>query len=245
MTYREARQDLDNGKSVLFTGTPCQIEGLHTFLSKEYPGLLCMDIICHGVPSPLVWDQYVSYREEMAGASTDRISFRNKQYGWKNFSVCFMFGNNQVYLAKHRDDLFMQAFLHDLCLRPSCYHCRFKKIDRASDITVADFWGAEHVCPEMDDDKGLSLVMVHSQKGEDVLSDICGKLRFREVSLLEAIKYNKSAVRSAAEPNARSGFMRDAGREPFDKLISAYVRRSGTMRQRIERILQKGRLWKG
>src|SRR5690606_17661880 len=101
--------------------------------------------ICHGVPSPMVWKKYIKYREEKAGSSTERIAFRRKDEGWKRYSVSFTFKNDTEYRQNFREDLFMKAFLKDICLRPSCYDCKFKTIHRESDLTLADFWGVQNI----------------------------------------------------------------------------------------------------
>ena len=154
-TYGEAKQALQAGRKVLFTGTPCQIEGLKSFLQgREYPNLYCMDVICHGVPSPLAWQTYVSEQETRAGVPARRTFFRHKKYGWKTFALLLEFSNNKAYECVLSKDAFMQAFLQNACLRPSCHACHFKKLNRVSDITVADYWGVQNQQPDMDDDKG-------------------------------------------------------------------------------------------
>ena len=128
-TYQQAKQALQEGRKVLFTGTPCQIEGLRSFLQgREYPNLYCMDLICHGVPSPLVWKTYITQMEMHTGAPVRRAFFRDKKYGWKMFALLLEFSDNKVYENILSKDAFMQAFLQNACLRPSCHSCRFKKL---------------------------------------------------------------------------------------------------------------------
>ena len=194
-TYKKAKEVLDSGKEVLFSGTPCQISGLKTFLGKSYNNLLCIDIICHGVPSPMVWKKYIKYREEKAGSSTERIAFRRKDEGWKRFSVSFTFKNDTEYRQNFREDLFMKAFLKDICLRPSCYDCKFKTIHRESDLTLADFWGVQNILPDLDDDMGTSLILVNSDAGQAMLEQIKEKVTCKKVDLNEAIKYNAAAIK--------------------------------------------------
>lgn len=221
-TYLQAKADLEAGKIVLFTGTPCQIEGIKSFLRKDYKNLITMDIICHGVPSPMVWDRYVAYREKEAGAPATRMFFRHKEYGWKTYAVLFEFSNNTAYVRRLGDDLFMQVFLHDLCLRPSCYACNFKTIYRTSDITVADFWGIETVCPELDDDKGASLVLIHSKRGKELFSAIQGKLCCKAVALDEALRGNPAINHSAQKPKDRDAFMKDILHDSFEVTVHRY-----------------------
>lgn len=218
-TYTQAKQLLNSGKEVLFTGTPCQIAGLKAFLGKHYKNLLCVDFICHGVPSPKVWERYVEYRKKIAKSSVQRIAFRQKNEGWKRFSVLFLFKNGTEYRKNFRQDLYMKAFLKDICLRPSCYDCKFKTLHRDSDITLADFWGIEKILPDMDDDKGTSLIFINSKAGQTMFDKIKDKMFFKEVDIKEAIKYNVSAIRSVNLNPKRNEFFSKIDDEPIDRLI--------------------------
>lgn len=171
-SFLECKSFLEQGRYVLFTGTPCQIEGLKKFLGKNYENLLCMDIICHGVPSPKLWKHYVNFQEKKLASRVVKTAFRRKFDGWKQFSLSFTFANDSEYCASLNKDSYLQLFLKDVCLRESCYQCSSKKLNRVSDITVADFWGIQNELPEMDDDKGTSFVLVHSEKGKKIISEL-------------------------------------------------------------------------
>lgn len=222
-TYRQAENALKQGRRVLFSGTPCEIEGLHRYLRREYENLLCVDLICHGVPSAKLWEKYVSYRENCAGAAAQRTFFRHKKYGWKTYAVLFEFANNTAYEQVLSKDLFMQMFLQNLCLRPSCYACAFKKKNRVSDITLADFWGCDSVCPELDDDKGLSLVLIHSKTGVDIWKGIKDAVDSRAVNLNDALKGNIAYTRSCAMPPQRNLFMKDIDTLEIPELAKKYL----------------------
>ena len=239
-TYIQAKTDLEAGQTVLFTGTPCQIEGLKAFLRKDYDNLVTMDIICHGVPSPMVWEKYVALQEAFAGAPAERMNFRYKKYGWKAFAMQLEFSDKSEYVRRHGEDLFMKAFLYDLCLRPSCYQCSFKKINRVSDITVADFWEIEDICPEMDDDKGTSLVLIHSQRGSDLFGAVSEKMRYQTVDFAESTKYNPAMISSAAMPKHRDIFMEKVcATQDFEGLVRQYATKKLTAKERIKKILRK------
>ena len=240
--YVQARADLEAGKTALFTGTPCQIEGLKSFLGKEYDNLIAMDFICHGVPSPMVWEKYVALREKKANAPVTRVSFRDKQYGWNAFRMLLEFANGTVYTCSHHDDLFMRVFLRDLCLRPSCYQCSFKKVHRVSDITVADFWGIQNVCPEMDDDQGTSLVMVHSEKGAEIFRHLRKKMDCREVPFEAATRDNSAMIRSAEKPKHRDSFMRRILTEDFEPLAAKFIRAPLKPKTLLKKLLKKAGL---
>lgn len=224
-TYRQAEVFLKSGRLVLFSGTPCQIEGLLAYLKKSYENLITQDLICHGVPSPMVWQKYIKYREAIANSSSvQKISFRSKNTGWKGYSVFFSFENGEKYQVMHDKDPMMQAFLNNLCLRPSCYECAFKTKARRSDITLADFWGIKNVLPDMDDDKGTSLVLIQSPKGQEMFLKIKDSLSFVEVAPDIAISYNSSMTKSATLPKNRNAFLRKISVEHFLKITKKYSR---------------------
>jgi len=222
-TYMQARHLLKSDRKVLFTGTPCQIAGLIAFLKVPFDNLLCVDIICHGVPSPKVWKKYIELREKEAGSAVQRISFRLKNEGWKRYSVSFLFKNDTEYRQNLKNDLYMNAFLKDLCLRPSCYNCKFKTLHRISDMTLGDFWGIQNITPDMDDDKGTSLLFVNNKSGMDMFERIKDKIIYKEVDINEAVKYNTGAYKSAAYNPNRDRFMQGIiNNEPFDILVKKY-----------------------
>lgn len=166
--YVDAKRFLNEGRKVLFSGTPCQVAGLHKFLRKSYDNLLSVDLICHGVPSPKVWRMYL---EEVVkqGQSISCVEFRNKEKGWKKFSFFLSYnrvGKTVSMLSPFTENHYMKAFLSDIILRPSCYECKARGCSSQSDITIADFWGIETLLPEMDDDKGTSLVLVNTNAGK-------------------------------------------------------------------------------
>jgi coenzyme F420-reducing hydrogenase beta subunit len=221
-TYKQIKGFLSQGQLVLFSGTPCQIGGLKAYLQNDYEKLFCVDIICHGVPSPEVWQKYVAYREKRAKSPTRRISFRRKDEGWKRFSVSFSFENNTEYLQTLDKDLYMQAFLRDICLRPSCHACNFKTLHRQSDITLADFWGIQHILPEMDDDKGTSLLLLNSNSGKKMFECIKNQIVYQEVVMSHAIAYNQPAIKSALQNPKRKTFFKELDQMAFDKLVSRH-----------------------
>ncbi len=221
-SYADAKTYLEQGRTVLFTGTPCQISGLIAFLKKDYDNLYLQDIVCHGVPSPAVWDAYLEHLETRFGGKVIDVSFRDKKAGWKNYLLSIKFGNGNVYSNKHSDDLYMRGFLHDYYLRLSCYECKHKGVDRESDITLADCWGIEEICPELDDNKGTSLIIVSSSKGKLLFDNIAKELSLRKTDLDCALKYNQSIVRSANEYPKRNKFENEFQQKPINVLLKKY-----------------------
>lgn len=229
-TFKEVEKQLEKGRKVLFSGTPCQIAGLKSFLDKPNDSLFTVDIICHGVPSPLVWQKYIEYREAIAGSKARRIAFRRKDEGWKLYSISFIFENDKEYIQTYKSDLYMRAFLKDICLRPSCYNCQFKTLNRDSDITLADFWGIQNILPEMDDNKGTSLLFVNSKKGLGMFEEIKGNIISKKVDINEAVSYNLAAVRSSRYNPKREDFFREIDKLPFEQLINKYCSNSVLIR---------------
>lgn len=221
-SFLECKSFLEQGRYVLFTGTPCQIEGLKSFLGKDYENLLCMDIICHGVPSPKLWKHYVNFQEKKLASRVVKTAFRRKFDGWKQYSLSFTFANDSEYCASLNKDSYLQLFLKDVCLRESCYQCSSKKLNRVSDITVADFWGIQNELPEMDDDKGTSFVLVHSEKGKSVIEHLTN-CKIKKIDVELGIKYNPSLIRSVRKPKLRDTFFYDLEKLSFEKLIKKYT----------------------
>lgn len=223
-TFRQVKSDLDNGKKVLFAGTPCQVAGLKSYLQKDYLNLLAVDFICHGVPSPLVWQQYVDALKKKLNSKITEISFRDKKDGWKSFNFKLMTANGDVFYEKHGDNTYMKGFLKDLYLRPSCYDCKFKTLKRAGDITLADFWGIEKIISDMNIDEGVSLCWSSSEKGKQVLADVLNRTDYYEVKLREAIKHNSSAIKSVEMHKNRDKFFEEVNNSDADiiSLIEKY-----------------------
>jgi coenzyme F420-reducing hydrogenase beta subunit len=227
-TFKECKLYLDQGKYVAFSGTPCQTGGLKAYLSKDYENLLCIDIICKSVPSPKVWEEYLGYRERKSDSKITGIAFRYKNPSWHNSLLRFQFENGTEYRETGRNDPYLRIFGSDICARYSCYKCSFRTLNRESDITIADFWGIEHLCPEMFDNKGTSLVMINSKKGEEFFEKVREKCVLRRFDINPAIRYNPRAVRSREKPirrldKRRKKFFKNLNVLPFDVLVKKYI----------------------
>lgn len=221
--YNQAETFLKQNRQVLFTGTPCQIAALKSYLKRDYENLFCIDIICHGVPSQKVWKKYILHHEKRTGAKVVEAGFRNKNKGWKLFSMSLSFDNSSQYTETLDKDLYMKAFLKNVSLRPSCYNCNFKTLNRQSDITLADFWGIQIVLPELDDDKGTSLVLINSDKGNSMFDSIKDSISCKSVDINKAvIPHNTAAVGSVHKNPNREKFFEELDTVPFDKLVNKY-----------------------
>lgn len=220
--YVQAKEFLEAGRSVLFTGTPCQIEGLKAYLHRDYSNLYTQDLICHGVPSTVVWKEYVKFREKRAKNFVKKVEFRYKKYGWKRYSILFEFMNDGQYCKKCSQDRYMEGYLKNIYLRPSCYQCVFKKWNRKSDITLADFWKIEEIFPEMDDDKGTSLVFIHSEKGKYLWDAVKESTKYKQTDSRAVVKYNMAMLQSAEIPKERGEYIQAAKTHELDSVLNKY-----------------------
>lgn len=244
--FAEIKKQLEAGYLILFSGTPCQCMGLKSYLRKEYDNLIMTDIVCHGVPSPKVWQTYINYRsqKENNGNRPIRINMRSKASGWSRYgySTEFDYGNGKISCIHNSQDLFMKAFIGNICLRNSCSDCKAKGVERCTDFTLGDYWGIWNQHPEFDDNMGTSIVLVHSQKGREILNQLSDKFECLEVDIEDAYRENKSLIDSSpAHPN-RDEFLSQVTAENFEDLVRKYfpqeiAQKSGLL-QKIKRRLK-------
>lgn len=217
MIYQSVKSTLDNGRPVLFVGTSCQVAALYCYLGKSYENLYTADIICHGVPSPLVWEEYL---RQCHGEKIIRsISFRDKTKGWYAFSMRMEYEDGVSYCKLAKKDPYISGFLASLFLRPSCYQCQYKTVNRASDITLADYWGVELVHPDLKEQQGVSLVLLHSEKGKLLLERVEDGLHFGITDATRAIAMNHAAQHSVPMHKKRQIFFERFQTESFERLV--------------------------
>ena len=222
--YQQVQSVLNSGRPVLFTGTPCQISGLRLFLGKDDPNLLCQDIICHSVPSPKVWTDYLAEQMHSHDSSIRNIQFRKKEPNWEGYHFRIDFEDGSSFDCPGNENSYMKAFLNGLISRPACYRCPFKGLHRDSDITLADFWGVRQVCPPAFYEKGTSLVLLHTQRGVDVFSRISGKLSAREVDPIQAVSQNSAAISPCVQGKNYARFWKYYTGKGLDGLIHECLR---------------------
>lgn len=236
--YKNARHFLEKGRRVLFSGTPCQVAGLHKYLREQYDNLITVDFVCHGTPSPGIWGGYIERgKDYLCG-----VEFRNKKKGWQNYCLKLDYnlsGRKRSTITPHAQDLYMRAFLFDYILRPSCYSCKAKDNSSHSDITLADFWGIQKVFPELDDDKGTSLLFVNSIAGEKALN--LNHYIFKDSTYDCAKILNPSCYQSTKEPIDRNSFFdmveKKGERAALKKFVGANGGLIGLIKKIIHRIL--------
>lgn len=223
-TYSKAREFLNAGRPVLFCGTPCQAAGLKAFLNKEYDNLLVCDLACHGVPSPKIWKMYLDFIGGKFQSPVASVSFRDKSTGWNDSSMKITFKDGRQYVGKVAREIFFIGFGKSIFNRSSCYGCRFRIDNTKADITLADFWGIDRQGGGFTDNKGVSLVITHTEAGEKALSQIRDRIFMERRPLEGAVKHNPRLVSSVAEPVGRKSFFDDlkAGYD-FDRLRRKYM----------------------
>lgn len=217
--YEQIKQDLKNGRLVLFSGTSCQVAAVKNFFNCRTDNLILMDIVCHGVPSPRVYKDYIKWWEKCVGSPVTYIDFRNKRlFGWSTHIESVYFGE------KRKDScVYTNLFYGHETLRPSCYVCPYKDIDHPGDITIADYWGIDNAAPGFNDDKGVSLVLINSEEGNRWFKKATenGSISYQETEIEKSMQ---SPLEHAFEcPEDRTQFWDDYKRMQFDEVVGKYA----------------------
>lgn len=201
-SFKKTKEYLVEGKYVLFSGTPCQIEGLKNFLDKDYNKLITVDLICHGVPSPKLWREYLKYQKKKFKSDIEEISFRNKTYGYHSGTMKIKFNNGKTYFGSARVDLALKSFFKEISSRPSCYDCAFKKKSHVSEFTIFDCWSFEKLVSNgKDDDLGYTNILVNNKKGKKIYNEILADIYSYPVDINMAIKLDGIMVENSAIPH--------------------------------------------
>lgn len=220
--YYLVKEYLISGRKVLFSGTPCQIDGLRLFLGKDYDNLLTIEVICHGTPSPVVFREYIDYMEEKLNGKIVSLNFRG-EIGGEALIMKMKTNNGRLYQEDKFTDPYFKLFLSNNCLRESCYQCPSRGLYKRSDITIGDFWGVENVAPELVDGGGVSLVMMHTSKGKNAFDSIKDDCSGVIVDFDDAIKGNNAFYESYSRPILRNDLSKDIERMSFERLYHKYA----------------------
>ena len=218
--YEQVKNDLDSDAIVLFTGTPCQVGGLYSFLGKkEYKNLITADIICHGVPSPKVFEKYRSFMSK--NNKIVKYIFRDKKkYGWRASLDTFVFDDSTQSGGK----LYYELFYGHYSIRPSCFNCKYKSLNRKSDFTIGDAWGIEKNLSSLDDDNGVSLVLVNSSKAENIICKIKDSVIMEECN-----------IDNFLQPCLVENWKQNPGRKTFWKIFNVFGFKAGYNFSRINK----------
>lgn len=219
--YQDVSAQLKKQRQVLFVGSSCQIGGLRSFLGMDPKGLICVDFICLGVPSPKIWRDYLDVFFDRNKIKA--INFKDKSNGWHSFSFRLE-GEDGTFKEIGTKNPFFIGYFKQLYSRPSCSECIFKQGDRVSDITISDCWGYDHIAPELDDDKGLSSIVCHTEKGYRLFQAVQERLVWKEADMQDILRYNSNYQSSAPMGRDRKRFWNDYDRLSKEELFERYCR---------------------
>lgn len=204
-TYKDVKKDLENGTVVFFVGTPCQNAGLKMFLNnRNLESLYTMDFICHGVASDLIWQEYI--KELSQKKRVKNVVFKSKPHGWKKWYFRAEYEDGSFYHIRGSMNRFMASYLSYANIRPSCYECCFKGLQRNTDFTISDCWGVGEMDSEMNDNKGLSALILHSDRGYEIFNKIKDKVTFKEYDPQILMEGNWTTSRSVPQNPVRKEF---------------------------------------
>lgn len=218
------KKHLMNGKFVCFSGTPCQIAGLKQYLNKDYENLLLVDLVCHGVPSPMLWKKYLSMMETKYHSKVVRANFRSKKYGYQSSSMNLKFENSMDYYGSPRIDVLLKTFYSNIALRPCCYKCPFKGAERTSDITIYDCWHGASILGTRDDDLGYTSVLVRGDKGQKVIEQLAVYLMLYKESIERVVPINGGMMTACAKKHRnRDDFYIAVNNEGLEKAFDRFL----------------------
>lgn len=242
-TYSEAKAALKAGRTVYFSGTPCQVAGLKSYLRREYENLITQDVVCHSTPSPQIWKNYKRLLEKTYNGKITSFSFRYKKNGWEGYYIRAVFDNGSEYLRKAAEDPYQQGFIKGLYSRPSCYSCRFKGIQRTSDITLADFWGVRNIMPEAYEPNGTSIVLLHSKKAENLFQKIAPEIRTFSAEANTLLTFNQAAYAPVKKPKRCKQFYKSYKKTEFGQLVEICCKE--TLLEKAAEVWHKSLLYRG
>lgn len=220
-TFSLVRKDLEDGRRVLFSGTGCQVSGLKQFLEKPYPNLASLDIVCHGVPSRKVWNRQLRCLAEKGKKEIVAVDFRNKKdFGWADHVETITL-RDQKREYKIHSRVFKTLFYEHYILRPSCHSCPNKSLERPGDLSLADFWGIDKAVPGFNDNQGISLVLVNTQIGKELLSEAANQLEIKEVAVQQGMQ--TSLIKPFQMPPTRKAFWVAFHEKKFSFVIKHYT----------------------
>ncbi len=218
--FLQVKNDLKDGRVVLFSGTPCQCEGLLSYLNQtktDCKRLLLCDIVCHGVPSPMLWKDYLEFCEKNKNGKPENIEFRDKKFGWNTHIESYCVNGE-----KYTDKIYTTLFYRHECIRKSCFKCKYTSTSRVGDFTLADFWGIQNDNPEFNDNKGVSLFFINTEKARLIFDTLKGKVHYFDADIENAVKFNPMLEKPFQEPNGRQKFWNEYVNNGFEYVAKKY-----------------------
>ncbi len=235
--FAEIKRDLSDGRKVLFTGTPCQVDGLRRFLGDHTEGLVCVDLICHGSPSPKILREQFRFIEKKTRRKLVNYQFRPKRWSWHvHREIAHLEGGKELHSNAY-SDLWQQIYYMRLCHRPSCHSCQYSNIDRVGDLTIADCRGIDKIVPDFGSDAGVSLVLVNTPLGEEVMEKLLSTMKTQELSLESVMQ---PPLRQPSKPNGRrEHFWAIYHKDGYEAAIKFYFGKHYALKYKIKKILKK------
>ena len=238
-SFRQVKALLEEGTQVLFTGTPCQVDGLKRYLGKDDPNLLTCDLVCHGVPSPAVYRAWLDGLERARGSKATNVRFRDKTDGWQKARLTVDFADGSQYAHPLYETPFGRGFGSQLFLRPCCTRCRYAGTEkRPADLTLADFWGLDEKAElPTDRAKGISLVLAHTARGQAALDGLAGQAGRAERPLAEAVAGNPRLSHPVSPSPRRPAFFSAFAALPFSEVEKRFLSRPSLPYRAASRVL--------
>lgn len=233
--FAQVREDVKAGKYVLFSGTPCQVAGLIATLKNiNRENLYTADLICHGVPNNMIWQEFLRWTERKYKGKLEKALFRDKSYGWNTH-----FESVTINGKKHKTKRFCLMFYENDILRPSCYECKYANLNRVGDFTLGDFWGIKRQYKDFVDKDGCSLFLINTKKGQDIFDKIKDDFILRDADVVKASYPNPNLRFPTAEPQNRDYFWQLHSKYAFDKVMTIYYLRLfvSRVKKRLNRVI--------
>lgn len=223
--FPKVKEYLDAGREVLFSGVPCECAGLRAYLKKDYDNLLKCEILCHGGASPKIYEKYIGHINRKLKAKVKKLNFRDKSKSWlqKDFKLTFEFDNREPFSVKGRRNNYMNAFLMNYIFRVSCYRCQYAGQKRSGDITIGDCHGVKKVAKEFYDERGVSMAVASTPKGERIWREIQDEFRFTQTTAEKA--YVKNHIRPSVLTEERAAIMAKLDKVAINDLLETYNER--------------------
>lgn len=237
-SFQEVKKFLLDDRLVLFSGTPCQIQGLKSFLGKEYNNLITLDVVCRAVPSPLVLEKYLNYQKKKNNVQEiNSIIFRDKsKYGY-SYSSMTVEGKDFIYREGVETDPYLRAFFNNYSGRPSCYDCKFRNKERISDFTVWDCFTISEFDKRLADNKGTTRMIIQTKKGKEIFEKIKDNYNYTEINVEDAVKNVRELLESPKPNQRREKFFNDLNEMNEEDFFEKYF--PNTIKVRVEKIIRK------
>lgn len=234
ITFTQVKKDLEKDSMVLYVGTPCQIAGLRNYLGKDYEKLILVDLVCHGVPSQKLFDKYIKWLEKKNKSKILNYQFRNKEktYWELGYKPKVIF-ENKVKFTNGDTDIYVNSFLKGYTLREVCYSCKYTNINRIGDITLGDFWGIGHEYPKLYDKNGVSIIIVNTQKGKNILNKVIKQIKIGEVDINKVLKHAQPLLQPAKRDTFRDNLIEIIDENNIGKILGKRINVSKKIKKYI------------